>query len=309
MMMNPVIMPPTGNDQAAALRELVQDRKDSAPVRINGMKSIAVLSGKGGVGKSNMTVNIALALADLGARVAVLDADLGLANIDILFGVIPKYNLGHFLRGEKDLSEIIFKVNDRVSIIPGGAGIQELADLDPQQHAWMMSKLSFLEDDFDFLLLDTSAGIHKNVISFAMASDLSMLLTTPEPTAIRDAYSILKSLCQVTGGRINIGLVVNMTSDEKEGTSVADRIVSAADQFLGYKVSYMGCVFWDAALRESVKKRKPLLLGPGDSASVPCFRAIAKNIFDIHGGRGAEARDENTFLHRLLNQMRGKGIQ
>lgn len=307
MKMNPVIMPPTGKDQAAVLRELVNGKKEKTGIGTAGMKSIAVLSGKGGVGKSNMAVNIALALSDLGARVAVLDADLGLANIDILFGVVPKHNLGHFLRGEKDLSDIIFEVSERVSIIPGGAGIQELADLDDQRRSWIISKLSFLEDDFDFLLLDTSAGIHKNVISFATSADFSILLTTPEPTAIRDAYSVLKSLCQSTGGSINIGLVVNMTSDEKEGMLVADRITSAADQFLGYKVPYVGCVLWDSALREAVKKRKPLLLGAGDSPAVPCFRSLAKKIFDLHGGRGVERRDEDSFLHRLLAQMRRKG--
>ena len=124
---------------------------------------------------------------------AVLDADLGLANIDILFGVIPKYNLGHVLRGEKELSDIVLNVSEKVFIIPGGAGLRELADLDEQQQSWVIGRLSVLEDDIDMLLLDTSAGIHKNVLSFAVASDLTLLVTTPEPTSIRDCYSVLKS--------------------------------------------------------------------------------------------------------------------
>ncbi|MDR3076599.1 MAG: MinD/ParA family protein, partial [Synergistaceae bacterium] len=264
--MNPVIMPamPTHlNDQATVLRELVSGRKDNARIRerITGVRSIAVLSGKGGVGKSNVAVNLALALAEKGLNVALLDADLGLANIDILFGVVPKFNLGHVLRGEKELSEIIFKVDERVSIIPGGVGLRELADLDEQRQSWIISRLSMLDDDADLLILDTSAGIHKNVLSFSMASDLTLIITTPEPTAIRDSYSVLKSLCQATGGDINVGLVVNMASDEREAFLVAERIISAGEQFLDFKAPYFGCVVWDAELRESVKKRRPLLLG------------------------------------------------
>lgn len=309
-MMNPVIMPPPMNDQATLLRELVSDKREPEfRNKIVGMRSVAILSGKGGVGKSNIAVNLALALADQGLRVAILDADLGLANIDILFGVIPKFNLGHVLRGDKELSEIVFKVGERVSIIPGGAGLRELADLDEQRQAWMIERLSFLENDTDILLLDTSAGLHKNVLVFAMASDLTILLTTPEPTAIRDSYSVLKSLCQSTNGNINVGLVVNMTSDEKEALLVSERIVSAAEQFLDFKVPYLGCVIWDAALREAVKKRKPLLLYNTDSPSVPYFKNLANKIF--HSSESAETeaggKGFNAFLRRLAAQMLTKG--
>jgi flagellar biosynthesis protein FlhG len=313
--MNPVIMPAMPsqlNDQATALRKLVSGRKDDARFRerITGVKSVTVLSGKGGVGKSNVAVNLALALAGLGLKVALLDADLGLANIDILFGVVPKFNLGHVLKGEKELSEIIFKVGERVSIIPGGAGLADLADLDDQRQSWMISRFSMLDEDADLLILDTSAGIHKNVISFAMASDLSLLITTPEPTAIRDAYGVLKSLCRAAGGDINVGLVVNMASDEKEAFMVAERIISAGEQFLDFKLPYFGCVIWDSELRESVKKRRPLLLGDVDSPSVPCFRELAQRIYDSsEEGQSLKKRARrDTFLSRLLRQAGSKGI-
>ncbi|MDR1966661.1 MAG: P-loop NTPase [Synergistaceae bacterium] len=307
--MNPVIMPAMPvpiNDQATMLRELVSDKKESAKLqdRITGVRSIAILSGKGGVGKSNVAVNLALALAERGLDVSILDADLGLANIDILFGVVPKFNLGHVMKGDKELSEIVFKVGERVSIIPGGVGLRELAELDEQRQSWMINRLSFLEEDTDLLILDTSAGIHKNVLSFALASDLSLLITTPEPTAIRDSYSVLKSLCQTSGGTIKIGLVVNMALDEKEAFLVAERIISASEQFLDFKIPYLGCVVWDSELRESVKKRKPLLLGDSQSPSVPYFRELARKIFDSsEEGQASKKRlRRDTFLLRLLRQ-------
>ena len=309
-MNNPVIMPPT-NDQASALREMVSGKRGSAldagAAKPAGMRSIAVLSGKGGVGKSNIAVNLAIALAEIEQRVSVLDADLGLANIDILFGVVPKYNLGHVLRGDKELPEILFKVEDRVSIIPGGAGLQELSDLDQQRQSWIIARLAFLEEETDILLLDTSAGIHRTVIDFALSSDMSLLVTTPEPTAIRDAYSVLKSLCQVSSGRARIGLVVNMAADEKEGLLISDRIISAADQFLGFKIPYLGCVVWDAAVRESVKNRKPLLLSGESTPAAACFRALARRICEMTGvGKTRGGNAAATFIQRLMGQMRKK---
>ena len=316
MNMNPVIMPAMPahiNDQATALRELVSGMKDSTRIRerITGVRSIAVLSGKGGVGKSNVAVNLALALIERGLNVTLLDADLGLANIDILFGVVPKFNLGHVLKGEKDLSEIIFKVEDRLSIIPGGAGLRELADLDENGQSWMINRLSNLEDGTDLMILDMSAGIHQNVMSFAMASDLSLVITTPEPTAIRDSYSVLKTLCQATEGAIDAGLVVNMASSEREAFLVSERIISAAEQFLNFKIPYYGCVIWDSALQDSVRKRKPLLLSDVESASVPYFKELAQKIYDSseegRSLRKSEKRD--TFLLRLLRHATRKERQ
>jgi flagellar biosynthesis protein FlhG len=299
-------MPTKYNDQATVLRELMSDKK-GAPLlkdKITGLRSIAILSGKGGVGKSNVAVNLALALADKGLNVALLDADLGLANIDILFGVTPKFNLGHVVRGEKEMSEVVFKVGERVSIIPGGAGLKELAELDEQSQSLMVNRLSFLEEETDLLIIDTSAGIHKNVLSFAMSSDMVMLITTPEPTAIRDSYGVLKSLCLSTNGAISIGLVVNMASDEKEAFFVAERITSASEQFLSFKVPYLGCVLWDAKIRESVKKRKPLLLHETESVSFPYFRALAQKIYESseEGQLSKKPAKRDTFLLRLLRQ-------
>jgi flagellar biosynthesis protein FlhG len=307
--MNPVIMPALPakyNDQATVLRELVSDKKNITALRGKsvGVSSIAILSGKGGVGKSNVAVNLALALAEMGLDVALLDADLGLANIDILFGVTPKFNLGHVVRGEKELSDVVFKVGERVSIIPGGVGLRDLVELDEQNQTLMISRLSFLEEEADMLIIDESAGIYKNVLSFAMSTDMVLLVTTPEPTAIRDSYGVLKNLCQATGGSININLLVNMASDEKEAFLVAERIISASEQFLNFKVPYLGCVPWDAEIREAVKKRKPLLLNGTESVSFPYFRALAQKIYDLseEGQSSQKQAKQDTFLLRLLRQ-------
>jgi flagellar biosynthesis protein FlhG len=299
-------MPAKYDDQATVLRELVLDKKDGPPLRdkISGVRSIAILSGKGGVGKSNVAVNLALALADKELDVALLDADLGLANIDILFGVTPKFNLGHVMRGEKELSEVVFKVGERVSIIPGGVGLRDLAELDEESQSWMINRLSFLEEETDLLIIDASAGIHKNVLSFAMSADTVLLVTTPEPTAIRDSYGVLKSLYQATKGAISISLLVNMASDEKEAFMVAERIISASEQFLGFKVPYLGCVPWDSEIRESVKKRKPLLLNEAESVAFPYFRALAQKIYESseEGQSSKKPVKRDTFLWRLLRQ-------
>ena len=131
-------------DQASSLRELVSSRKKEAS-RFEGLRSIAVVSGKGGVGKTNLSVNLALALGEMGFRTAILDADLGLANADLLFGIVPRHHLGHVIRGEREVGEILLPISDRVSLIPGGAGVQELADLDEQQQSHLIEKLSVLE--------------------------------------------------------------------------------------------------------------------------------------------------------------------
>ena len=299
------------SDQASALRSLMADRQQAYPqARVSGMRSLSILSGKGGVGKTNIAVNLALALADMGQRVVLLDADLGLANLDILLGVVPKLNLGHVLSGECSFKDVMLDVYPNVYLVPGGSGLRELADMDDQQQACFIEKLSVFEDMADILLLDTGAGIHRSVISFALAADKSIIVTSPEPTAIRDSYSVLKSLHQVAKGSLDVGLVVNMVEDTEEALSVSARIKEASSHFLGFSLPYLGCILWDDTVRSAVKQRVPFFLHNKESDASRSIRNLALKILGKNsedkpqalGGRGIK-----TFIFRLMRQLKMKG--
>ncbi|MGI6225623.1 MAG: MinD/ParA family protein, partial [Peptococcales bacterium] len=184
--------------QLDRLRALTKNLKAKAECEISGKsrltKVITVASGKGGVGKTNFTLNFGLALAELGQKVLILDADLGLANVDVILGIVPKYNLLHVINDEKELSEIVIEGPKGIKIIPGGSGIYELADLKEWQLERFLIRLTTLEKEYDYLLIDTGAGISKNVLDFALAADEIFIITTPEPTSITDAYGLIKTL-------------------------------------------------------------------------------------------------------------------
>ena len=293
------------DDQAASLRTLISGQGASKP---RGMKTIAILSGKGGVGKTNLSSNLALAMGRMGVRVAVLDADLGLANVDILFGMMPKYNLGHVIHGQRELEEVMVTVEENVSVIPGGAGVQELADLDQVRQATLIEKLATLEGKLDVLIVDTGAGIHRNIISFALAADTTLLLTSPEPTSIRDAYGVLKSLVISSGGNVDVRLLVNLAMAEDEAEAVAERIQLAANQFLSLSVPYVGYVPWDRKVREAVQARRPFLSAFPTCRASQSLYGIASRLLgpdavlqegeDVLAGRGLKA-----FLFRLTRRF------
>jgi flagellar biosynthesis protein FlhG len=254
--------------------------EEGLPEEVKRGRSLAVLSGKGGVGKTNIAVNLALAAGQEGARVAVLDADLGLANVDILFGMMPRYNLSHVITGEKRLEDVIVTVDENVKIIPGGAGVQNLAELDPRRQEELLEKLLVLERSEDFLIVDTAAGIYESVLSFALAVEIVLLVTTPEPTAIRDAYGVLKALSRTEEGRKkDIRLLVNMAYNEQDAQSVAERIQMAANQFLGMNIPFVGYMPWDPNIRKAVQKRRPFYLSYPSSGASKALTSIARRLF------------------------------
>lgn len=266
----------TLSDQAKELRRIVELHRQGNRSPGN-LRTIAVLSGKGGVGKSNLSLNLACALGELGQKVVLLDADLGLANIDMLCGITAKYNLTNLINGSKGLDEVLVELSSNVWILPGGSGIKELADLDQNQLAELIDNLGILEDRADVLLIDTGAGIHKGVLAFSSAADTTILITTPEPTSIRDAYGVLKALVvsPTSGGKADIAFVVNMANSESEGLEVANRIRMAASQFLGLSINYMGSILKDDHVGQAVRMRKPFYQLYPASVAAECIRKLA----------------------------------
>ncbi|MGI6251817.1 MAG: MinD/ParA family protein [Aminivibrio sp.] len=292
------------NDQAMDLRRIVDSSRRS-PAIISSLKSISVLSGKGGVGKSNLSVNLALAMGARGKRIIILDADMGMANVDLLCGLSPKVNLAHILRGESRLEDTLVSLGGNVSVLPGGPGIRELADLDEELLSAFIDSLSVLEGMADVLLIDTGAGISRNIISFGSASDEVLLVTTPEPTSIRDAYGVLKALALATAGKVDVTVAVNMTTSREEGKDVADRISAAASQFLGLMPRYGGSILRDESVSLAVRQRKPLLRAFPDSEASACVKAMADRLLGLEEDQPplSQGRGIKSFFLRLARSF------
>ncbi|MBN1787822.1 MAG: MinD/ParA family protein [Sedimentisphaerales bacterium] len=220
---------------------------------------LAVASGKGGVGKTNVSANLAICLAALGKRVVVLDADFGLANLDIIFGINSKYNLSHFIKGCRTLDQICHTTPSGVDVICGFSGIDSVTGVSDFVRERIIRTLETLSDNYDVIIVDTSAGIGRMVLSFCMASDHTVLVTTPEPTAMTDAYTVLKALTiKRYNGRVS--LLVNKASSVAEGKNVYRQVSTAAAQFIGVKLHHTGVLLRDERVSLAVKKRQPVVL-------------------------------------------------
>lgn len=259
-------------DQAANLRRLVLEKGSTT----RETKTIAITSGKGGVGKTSLSVSLAIALAQGGASVTLLDADLGLANINVILGIIPKYNLYHVIKGKKTLKEIIIDVPEGIKIIAGASGFHQLANLDQKQRGDFISTIGELEED-DYMIIDTGAGVSQNVLSFVMAADEVIVVTTPEPTAITDAYGIIKSIASQSSEKV-IKLIVNRVQSVAEARRVAQRVINIAGQFLNIKVENLGFVFDDLHVAKSVRNQKPFIVSYPKSRAAGCVTLIANRV-------------------------------
>jgi flagellar biosynthesis protein FlhG len=294
------------SDQAKELRRIVEQHRQESRKGGN-LRTITVLSGKGGVGKSNLSVNLACALAEGGKKVVLLDADLGLSNIDMLCGITAKYNLSHLIEGSKTLNEVLVELTHNVWILPGGSGIKELADLEESHLVGLIDSLSVLEDRAEILLIDTGAGIHRGVLTFAAAADTLILLTTPEPTSIRDAYGVLKALKGSSEGahKKDVVFVVNMANSENEGLEVANRLRMAASQFLDFSIHYIGCILKDRSVEHAVRARKPFYQLYPHSAATACVRKLARAMFGMPAERVTNLQPPKglkAFFFRLTRQ-------
>ncbi|PKL25535.1 MAG: ATP-binding protein [Spirochaetae bacterium HGW-Spirochaetae-3] len=263
-------------DQAQKLRELMST-KPQAQQSAKKTRVITVASGKGGVGKTNLSVNLAIAYARTGKRVMVMDADLGLANVNIMLNMIPKYNLYHVIRKQKTMKEIILDTEYGIQILAGASGFSKIANLNEEERQNFITELYALTN-VDIIIIDTSAGVSNNVLSFIAAADDAIIITTPEPTAITDAYGIIKIIAtEVENLNIGLKLVVNRVKNVTEGRKVAERIINISGQFLNLKVEYLGCIYEDPIVQQSVLKQKPFIVqDPKAKASISVQHLVSR---------------------------------
>ncbi|HPS87001.1 MAG TPA: MinD/ParA family protein [Spirochaetota bacterium] len=287
-------------DQAANLRRLVLEKKTDGA---SATRTIVITSGKGGVGKTSLSVSLAIAIAQDGKSVTLLDADLGLANINVILGIIPKYNLYHVIKGKKKLKDIIIEVPEGIKIIAGASGFQQLANLDVKQRDEFINSIAELAND-DFLIVDTGAGISQNVLSFVMAADEVIVVTTPEPTAITDAYGIIKAIASQSNEK-HIKLIVNRAQSVAEGKRVAQRVINIAGQFLNIKVEELGFVYEDLYVPKSVRNQKPFIVSYPNCKASGCVKVIADRInnkqVDNEKGSGITSFIKNLLGHSNLD--------
>ena len=257
-------------DQATTLREMISqtpieavlggtkiyDKNTGAARRP--ARSIAVTGGKGGVGKSNIAVNLTLELGALKKRVTLLDGDLGLANADLLCGINPEFHLGHFFSRKCSLEQAVVELEENVKLIPGGSGVEELANFSLAHHALLLAELQAIEQTSDFFLIDTAAGIGENVTGILRAAAEIIVVTTPEPTAIIDAYATIKNIFQNMPGK-KVWLVVNSVVNLRDAEQVFRQLNSAAERFLNSRLAFLGAIPQDDQLAEAVREQIPVV--------------------------------------------------
>ncbi len=277
-------------DQAEKLRQLVAGREERRPRLLGRPGTLAVeaetrprtrvltvASGKGGVGKTNLVVNLGIALARRGLRVGILDADLGLANIDIVLGIVPPYNLVHVLRGEKAIGDIMVPGPEGVQVFAGGSGVYELANVAQWHLDRFIAGLRQLDGEMDICLIDTGAGIGRQVMSFVDAAQEAVVITTPEPTAVTDAYGLVKML-SLHNQEAAVRVVVNMVENQAEGRAVYERLRTVSRRFLGLEVEYLGCVERDSAVSRAVREQRPFVVGSPHSRAAQGVQRLADGL-------------------------------
>ncbi|MCO4783523.1 MAG: MinD/ParA family protein [Candidatus Cloacimonetes bacterium] len=261
--------------------------------------TIAVTSGKGGVGKSNIVSNLAIQFGLAGKKVMVLDADLGMANLDVLFGVRPKYTLYHCLEGGKDLLEVITSVNQNVKLIAGGSGIAQLAELPEEARNSFLESLQKIRQYTDILLIDTGAGISSNVTGFLSYADEVLLVSTPEPTSMADCYGIIKTLTRTKQELPNLGVLVNRSNTPMEAYEVSTKLTTLSEKFLNVKVNYKGYILEDESIQKAVRSQRPLLSLFPESKSAICIRKLADSW--VNTEHLVKAKSKKGFFQSILS--------
>ncbi|WP_129722481.1 MinD/ParA family protein [Xylanivirga thermophila] len=281
-------------DQAYKLRQMMS-KTDKSMARI-----ITITSGKGGVGKTSITINLAIALANMGYRVAIIDADFGFSNVDIMLGLSTKYNLSHVVFGNKEIDEVISKGPSGVMFISGGTGVRELLDLDDYHINIFINKISKLDSLADIVLIDTGAGLSHSTLKMVLAANEIILVTTPEPTSITDAYSIVKLVSSIDATK-KFGLISNRAETSREGKQVLDKFSDAANRFLNIEIKKLGYIEYNSLAVKAVKHQVPFVLSSPDSKISRQIIAIAEGILlKGEGGYKSQHIGMFSYINNLL---------
>ncbi|NOY13716.1 MAG: MinD/ParA family protein [Deltaproteobacteria bacterium] len=267
-------------DQAGTLRNM-QDQLDSSASELNmpATRVLSVTSGKGGVGKTAVVSNVAVALAKRGKKVLIIDADLGLANIDVVLGLAPAYNLNHFFNGERSLEEVMVTGPHGLKILPAGSGVQQYTRLDGQLKMRLIDSLDALEEQFDVVLIDTEAGISDNVTYFNVAAQDILVVTTPEPTAITDAYALMK-LLSTQYHQKRFLLMVNSVREPDEGLDVFEKLTMVSGRYLDISIDYLGCIPFDRKMHQSVREQQVIVELLPEHRVAKAFVELAESLID-----------------------------
>ncbi len=292
-------------DQAQRLREAVvykkttdnKERSTKSATRV-----ICVSSGKGGVGKSNFTINLAIALQSQGKKVIVIDADLGLANVEILLGIMPKFTLLDVITKNTRIQDVIIKGPMDIGIISGGAGIQSMAELSFYDMNKLLNEINELKDMSDFILIDTGAGISKSVTSFIEASEELIVITTCEPPSIADAYALIKIISNIDKTK-KISLVANRAEDAKEAENVYMKLSSVSKKFLDINIQYLGDILDDDNVTKSVKKQMPFFINNPKSKASIGIQNISEKLLNMP----VSQKGFNSFMKKLKGLFVGGG--
>lgn len=259
-------------DQAEVLRGLAM--AGAAGDQPSFARTLAVTSGKGGVGKTTVAVNLAIQLSQLSRRVILMDADLGTANVDVVCNLQPTATLAHVVAGRRSLEDAMIDAPGGFRLIPGASGLAQMASLSDFERARLMQQMRRLERSADVIMIDTGAGVGPNILSFVVAADEVLVVTTPEPTAITDAYAMIKTICRQKENP-NVRLLVNMVRDEREGRAVYDRMAAVCRRFLNFTPRYAGHIVHDPRVPMSVRRRRPFVLEAPSCTASACIHQLA----------------------------------
>lgn len=286
-------------DQADSLRKIIKMNKTPKPLA----RVIAVTSGKGGVGKSNTSINLAIQFKQMGHRVVILDADFGLANIEIMFGTVPKYNLADMIYRGMGIQDIINWGPAGVGFISGGSGIVGLSNLSIEHLTYIVRSLGQLDDIADIIIVDTGAGISDAVLEFLVSSGEVLLVTTPEPTSITDSYSLLKALNQhpqFNPELSKVKVLANRVESEKEGQALFEKFNVVVSRYLKLPIEYLGYVPQDMALAKAVMQQTPISLHNVNAKAAKAYERIAHRLLFGESAQNIPKRGVAAFFTQIL---------